>query len=52
MPSSLVAGCQFRFDWFEGADNPGVTFEQVQCPAEITAKSGCTRDDDSSFPAA
>ncbi|KAI4595903.1 hypothetical protein KJ359_006542 [Pestalotiopsis sp. 9143b] len=52
MPSSLVAGCQFRFDWFGGADNPGVTFEQVQCPSEITAKSGCTRDDDSSFPAA
>ncbi|KAI1302869.1 K-family cellulase [Xylaria venustula] len=52
MPEVLRAGCYWRFDWFENADNPGVTFTQVSCPAELTAKSGCTRDDDSSFPAA
>ncbi|KAI1631910.1 glycoside hydrolase family 45 protein [Biscogniauxia mediterranea] len=51
MPESLRAGCHWRFDWFQGADNPGVSFEQVQCPSEITAVSGCTRSDDSSFPA-
>ncbi|KAK9415333.1 putative Glycoside hydrolase family 45 protein [Seiridium unicorne] len=50
-PQNLQAGCNWRFDWFENADNPGLTFEQVQCPDEIVAKSGCLRDDDSSFPA-
>lgn len=49
-PAALQAGCHWRFDWFEGADNPTVSFEQVQCPSEITAKTGCTRDDDSSEP--
>ncbi|KAI1498025.1 glycoside hydrolase family 45 protein [Biscogniauxia marginata] len=52
MPESLRDGCYWRFDWFQGADNPGVNFEQVQCPSEITAVSGCTRSDDSSFPVA
>ncbi|KAI1840614.1 hypothetical protein JX265_004530 [Neoarthrinium moseri] len=50
-PSNLKAGCNWRFDWFKNADNPGLTFEQVQCPSEIVAKSGCRRNDDSSFPA-
>jgi hypothetical protein len=50
-PEVLQAGCQWRFGWFGDSDNPGVTFQQVQCPAEIVAKSGCLRDDDSSFPA-
>ncbi|KAI1813671.1 glycoside hydrolase family 45 protein [Poronia punctata] len=52
MPSSLVAGCQWRFDWFENADNPSVSFKQVACPSELTSISGCTRSDDSSFPSA
>ncbi|KAH9904352.1 glycoside hydrolase family 45 protein [Xylariomycetidae sp. FL2044] len=51
MPESLREGCYWRFDWFENADNPDVNFTQVQCPAEITAVSGCTRGDDGSFPA-
>lgn len=50
-PTILQDGCNWRFDWFEDADNPGLTFEQVQCPDEIVAKSGCRRDDDSSFAA-
>lgn len=25
-PSALQPGCDFRFDWFEGADNPTVDF--------------------------
>ncbi|KAK7460431.1 Endoglucanase 5A [Stygiomarasmius scandens] len=43
LPAALVAGCQFRFDWFMGADNPGVTFQEVTCPSELTSISGCTR---------
>jgi hypothetical protein len=43
MPAPLVAGCQWRFDWFQGADNPDMTFEQVECPGAITAISGCVR---------
>lgn len=47
-PKALQSGCSFRFDWFEGADNPDVEFEQVACPAEITKKTGCVRSDDGS----
>ncbi|KAI9901055.1 hypothetical protein N3K66_002872 [Trichothecium roseum] len=52
MPEAIKAGCQWRFDWFGGSDNPGFDFQQVQCPSELTAISGCTRSDDGSFPAA
>ncbi|RDW75644.1 hypothetical protein BP5796_06465 [Coleophoma crateriformis] len=51
-PTALQDGCYWRYDWFSGADNPTVSFKQVTCPAEITAKSGCTRADDSSMGAA
>lgn len=51
-PKALQPGCGFRFDWFEGADNPEVEFERVECPAEIVAKSGCKRDDDGEQKAA
>lgn len=47
-PEKLKAGCQWRFDWFGGSDNPGVTFEQVSCPAALTAITGCVRADDGS----
>ncbi|KAL6921517.1 hypothetical protein ACHAPO_004788 [Fusarium lateritium] len=50
-PELLKDGCHWRFDWFKNADNPDFTFEQVQCPKELLAVSGCKRDDDSSFPA-
>ena len=43
LPEKLQPGCFWRFDWFGGADNPGVTFQEVECPSEITAKSGCQR---------
>ncbi|KAK4141856.1 glycoside hydrolase [Dichotomopilus funicola] len=42
-PESLKAGCNWRFEWFGGADNPGVTFTEVTCPSELTSKSGCSR---------
>ncbi|TVY56066.1 putative endoglucanase type K [Lachnellula cervina] len=45
-PDALKAACYWRFDWFGDSDNPGVTFEQVACPAALTAKSGCVRADD------
>ncbi|KAI1331041.1 RlpA-like double-psi beta-barrel-protein domain-containing protein-containing protein [Xylariaceae sp. FL0255] len=46
-PDALEAGCYWRFDWFEGANNPDVTFQQVACPAALVAKSGCSRNNDS-----
>ncbi|KAK4213908.1 family 45 putative glycoside hydrolase [Rhypophila decipiens] len=50
-PSALQAGCRWRFEWFQNADNPNFTFQQVQCPAELVAKTGCKRADDGNFPA-
>ncbi|KAK3316926.1 RlpA-like double-psi beta-barrel-protein domain-containing protein-containing protein [Apodospora peruviana] len=50
-PSALQPGCRWRFNWFQNADNPTFTFKQVQCPAELVAKSGCRRSDDGNFPA-
>jgi hypothetical protein len=50
MPSKLQKGCEWRFDWFQGADNPTHTFEQVRCPSELVAISGCKRADDGNFP--
>lgn len=50
LPAKLQAGCEWRFDWFRGADNPAHTFTQVSCPAELTGVTGCVRDDDASFP--
>lgn len=49
-PAPLKPGCLFRFDWFKNADNPTFTFKQVQCPAELVARTGCRRADDSNFP--
>jgi hypothetical protein len=43
LPSSLQAGCQFRFDWMQGADNPSISFNEVSCPSQLTSTSGCTR---------
>jgi hypothetical protein len=44
LPSSLQAGCQWRWDFLNGADNPSVSFNQVTCPSELTSISGCTRN--------
>ncbi|KAK7432928.1 hypothetical protein QQZ08_000399 [Neonectria magnoliae] len=52
MPAKLQAGCFWRFDWFQNADNPTFNFKQVKCPAALTATSGCVRQDDGNFPAA
>jgi len=42
-PSKLKDACYWRFDWFQNADNPAVTFQTVTCPAALTARSGCVR---------
>ncbi|KAI4187138.1 MAG: hypothetical protein L6R41_003003 [Letrouitia leprolyta] len=41
-PSALQKGCGFRWDWMQGQSNPTVNYEQVTCPAELVAKSGCS----------
>jgi hypothetical protein len=45
-PAALQPGCYWRFDWFENANNPSVSFQRVECPAALTVKSGCVRADD------
>jgi hypothetical protein len=50
LPSQLQSGCNFRFGWFQDADNPNVNLKQVQCPNSIVAKTNCRRGDESSFP--
>ncbi|KAI9806494.1 MAG: hypothetical protein M1833_003681 [Piccolia ochrophora] len=44
LPAQLQPGCFWRFNWFQNAINPEVTFKEVTCPAEITAKTGCVRN--------
>ncbi|KAG8930067.1 hypothetical protein FRC02_004671 [Tulasnella sp. 418] len=50
LPSALRVGCQWRFDWFMGADNPNVTWRKVACPSAITGITGCIRSDDGTAP--
>ena len=45
LPRKIRDGCFFRFDWFKGADNPTMTYAKVNCPAELTATTGCSRQD-------
>lgn len=49
LPASLQPGCNWRFGWFQNADNPTFKFKRVKCPPEITAKTGCVRNDDSTI---
>ena len=44
LPSQLQNGCKFRFEWFQGAENPAINFQPVACPAELTNISGCSRE--------
>jgi hypothetical protein len=44
LPEPLKAGCAWRWDFLEGADNPSVSFVEIECPAEITAITGCKRN--------
>lgn len=47
LPSIVQPGCNWRWDWFQGADNPAVNWQTVACPTAITDKSGCIRSDQS-----
>ena len=49
-PDKLKPGCYWRFDWFQNADNSSVNFQQVTCPTELTDKSGCIRNGETSRP--
>lgn len=51
LPARLQPGCQFRFDWMQGADNPTIIYERVSCPNELVARTNCRRNDDGNFPA-
>jgi len=46
LPEELRAGCEWRFDWFQNADNPFVTYERVKCPEEIVKITNCVLPDD------
>lgn len=41
LPAVLQPGCRFRFEFMENVSNPNVNFQQVTCPKEIVAKTGC-----------
>ncbi len=43
LPTQLQAGCNWRFGWFQNADNPTVSYKPVTCPSELTKISGCSR---------
>ncbi|KAG2225554.1 hypothetical protein INT45_013665 [Circinella minor] len=44
LPKELQDGCKWRFNWFKNANNPSVSFKEVTCPAELTKKTGCSRN--------
>ncbi len=44
LPTVLQPGCYWRFDWFQGANNPSMTFTEVTCPSVLTAKTQCIRN--------
>ncbi|KAL6607523.1 hypothetical protein LY90DRAFT_460043 [Neocallimastix californiae] len=42
-PEALQAGCRWRFEFLLGADNPKMTFVEVECPKVLTDITGCIR---------
>jgi len=43
-PEALQAGCRWRFEFLLGADNPKMTFVEVECPKVLTDITGCIRN--------
>lgn len=41
LPNQLKDACEWRFDDFQNADNPGVSYTRVDCPPQLTQKSKC-----------
>ncbi|KAF4604636.1 hypothetical protein EYR40_003410 [Pleurotus pulmonarius] len=47
----IFNGCPAQFgSWNGGADNPSISFREVQCPSALTSISGCSRHDGSGLP--
>ncbi|KAF2464872.1 uncharacterized protein BDR25DRAFT_241221 [Lindgomyces ingoldianus] len=46
LPKAMQPGCRWRFDWFKDAQYPSATFARVICPAVLSDKTECKRDDD------
>ncbi|KAJ3000063.1 hypothetical protein HDV02_000711 [Globomyces sp. JEL0801] len=44
LPNEIRRGCYFRFDWFNNADNPGISYSKVTCPTQLTSITGCTNN--------
>ncbi|XP_060528482.1 endoglucanase-like [Cylas formicarius] len=42
LPEVLQPGCDWRFEFLEGVDNPDVVFQEVECPADLIAVTKCT----------
>ncbi len=38
--AALMAGCSWFVGWFGAANNPGIKYAEVSCPAELSSKSG------------
>ncbi len=43
LPAVFQSGCHWRFDWFQNADNPTISFMEVPCPSVLTANTQCNR---------
>lgn len=41
--TELEAGCRWFVEWFQVADNPDLVYREVDCPQELTAKTGMRR---------
>lgn len=46
----LHDGCKWFVDWFNVADNPNLSYEEVECPAALVAVSGMMRPGSSTPP--
>lgn len=48
LPAILQEGCKFRFEWGEGTlgNENKMTYKEVPCPAQLTAKTGFKHKDD------
>jgi hypothetical protein len=51
LPEALRDSCKWRFDWFQDAQYPSANFKRINCPAELTEKSNCVRNDESQLAA-
>ncbi|KAF2873046.1 endoglucanase 1 precursor [Massariosphaeria phaeospora] len=46
LPQQLQPGCRWRYDWFQDASYPSANFKRVVCPAELTDRTLCKRNDE------